>query len=121
MTPAEQQNLRLVRRLWATADQNPEASRHPFFEIAHEDVEMQLYMAGGRVLRGQRAFVGFLAGHPDVKVKATAHRFECAGDDVVVHGWVRVQRDGGFAESQLKWTYTFRDGLVSRLVMSPSA
>jgi hypothetical protein len=35
------------------------------------------------------------------------------GDEVVVNGSLRVERStGGFAESQITWTYRFRDGLL---------
>lgn len=118
MSPAEQQNLAVVRRLWRQSQDNPGAASHPFFEVAHEDVEMTLYQAGGRTLRGRGALAAFEAASPNLSVTAKAHRMESHGDDVVVHGWVRVRRNGGYAESQLSWTYTFRDGRVARLTVN---
>jgi ketosteroid isomerase-like protein len=36
------------------------------------------------------------------------------GDDVIVIGSARVQRsEGGFAETQVRWTWRFRNGLIS--------
>ena len=46
--------------------------------------------------------------------------FHEVGDQVVVNGSVRVGRaTGGFSESQLSWTYRFREGLVVEAVWGP--
>ena len=46
--------------------------------------------------------------------------FREVGDQVVVNGSVRVDRaSGGFSESQLSWTYRFRDGLVVEAEWGP--
>ena len=51
-----------------------------------------------------------------------AKRFEENGDEIVVTGSIRVLRPGGgFAESQVRWVYTFRDGLVQEAHWGPRA
>jgi ketosteroid isomerase-like protein len=45
---------------------------------------------------------------------------ECGDDEVVVNGSLRVVRpNGGFAESQLSWTYRFRDGRLQEVRGGP--
>ena len=51
---------------------------------------------------------------------ARAWSFEEQGDDVMVTGSIRVQRpDGSIADAQLRWSYTFEDGLVKAASFAP--
>ena len=53
-----------------------------------------------------------------MKLRATS--FEEDGDRVLVNGSMRVGRPaGGFAESQISWTYRFRDGRLAEVASGP--
>ena len=57
-----------------------------------------------------------------VSIKASARSFDVEGDSVVVRGSARVVRpDGSFAETKLRWTYHFRDGLIDEISWQPRA
>jgi hypothetical protein len=45
-----------------------------------------------------------------------AHAVEQHGDCVLVHGSLRVFRDGGFVDTQPTWVYFFRDERLERAV-----
>jgi ketosteroid isomerase-like protein len=81
--------------------------------IAHEDCEFRPYTAGQRVLRGHDDIRAFYreAAEAGTEMKLRPACFREDGDRVVVDGSMRVVRaSGGFAESQISWTYRFRDG-----------
>jgi ketosteroid isomerase-like protein len=99
-----------------------EAGLDVLLSDAREDCEFRPYIAFDRVLRGHdeiRSYYGeAIASGTDMKLKPTG--FYESGDDVVVHGSIRVARPtGGFSESQISWTYTFRDGRLAAAGWQP--
>jgi SnoaL-like protein len=99
-----------------------EAGIERLLSTAHSDFEFRPYLAGGRVLRGADEVRAFFreqhAAGTALTLRATS--FEEHGDEVVVQGSVRVGRpSGGFSESQLTWTYRFRDGLLQEAHWTP--
>jgi len=49
-----------------------------------------------------------------------AANMRASGDEVLVYGSIRVVRPtGGFSESQISWTYRFRDGRLAAVGWSP--
>jgi hypothetical protein len=106
----------------ALREQGLEAGIESLLIHAHADFEFSPYLAAGRVLRGAdevRAF--FREQHAaGTSVMMRAASFEEEGDEVLVNGSVRVLRaQGGFAESQISWTYRFRDGLLEAAHWAP--
>ena len=80
--------------------------------IADEDCEFRPY-AADRVLHGHDEIRGFYreAADSGTDMKLRAARFWEEGDSVIVDGTMRLVRpSGGFSESQISWTYRFRDG-----------
>jgi len=47
-------------------------------------------------------------------VSVTVHAFEEHGPCVLAHGSMRTFREGGFADVQPSWVYSFRDGVLVR-------
>ena len=89
--------------------------------IAHEDCEFYPYISD-TVVRGREQVRAYyreaMAAGTEMKAKATS--FAESGDEVVVNGSLRVTRPGGgFSESQLSWTYRFRDGRVAEAAWGP--
>jgi ketosteroid isomerase-like protein len=101
-------------------------------KVCHEDVEMHAYAAhtassisgGDDVLRGHDEVIGFFrrAEEAGFEIALRTKGFESAGDSVLVRGSIRVTRpDGSFAETSVRWTYRFRDGLVEQISWEPRA
>jgi ketosteroid isomerase-like protein len=89
---------------------------------SHEDAIFSPYLAGGQVLNGQREAREFFRRSIEAgeSMSVRAQTFEDHGDEIVVSGSVRVLREGGgFAESQVRWTYRFRDGRVAEARWGP--
>ena len=89
--------------------------------MTHEDCEFHPYLSDA-VIHGREQVRAYyreaIAAGTEMKVKATSFAEE--GDDVVVNGSLRVTRPGGgFSESQLSWTYRFRDGQVAEAAWGP--
>ncbi|HEV3375752.1 MAG TPA: nuclear transport factor 2 family protein [Thermoleophilaceae bacterium] len=107
-------NLRVVMTAYEVLGENGlEASLEHLLSHAHEDFEFTPYVGAGRVLRGADEVRAFFRGQIEggTALVARATSFEECGDDVVVNGSLRVVRSsGGFAETQIRWTYRFRDG-----------
>jgi ketosteroid isomerase-like protein len=86
-------------------------------------VEFCPYVGAGKVLRGPDEVRAFYRGQLEAGMAFTVRpsTFEERGDDVVlVNGSLRVVRpSGGFAESQLSWTYRFRDGRLQEVRGGP--
>jgi ketosteroid isomerase-like protein len=119
-------NLRLVKDLWQVFEsEGLLASLELMLANAHEDVEVRpSLLASGRVFRGPDEIRDFV--RKEIAEGATIHgtpwNFEEIGDEVVVTGSLRVQRrDGSIADSQLRWTYTFRDGRLAEASSGPLA
>jgi ketosteroid isomerase-like protein len=107
-------NLRLVKSAYEILGESGlEASLEHLLSHAHEDFECAPYVGAGQVLRGADEVRAFFRGQvaDGTALVARATSFEENGDSVVVNGSLRVVRSsGGFAESQISWTYRFRDG-----------
>jgi ketosteroid isomerase-like protein len=92
-----------------------EAAIEHLLSHSHDDVEFAPYVGGGLVLRGPDEVRAFYRDQTESGTVLTARpsTIEECGDEVVVNGSLRVLRPtGGFAESQISWTYRFRDGRV---------
>lgn len=116
-------NLCVIKEAFrAFTEEGVEAGVDSLLARAHEDAIFAPYAAGGQELRGRdeaRAFFreGMAAGGSMI---VRAQTFEEQGDEVVVSGSIRlVHAAGGFAESQVRWTYRFRDGLVAEARWGP--
>jgi ketosteroid isomerase-like protein len=89
-----------------------------------EDVSVRLYTTRDRVLRGRDEVRSFFADaeKAGTSVVLRPREFLDHGDHVTVVGSARVQRsEGGFAETQVRWTWQFRDGLISAANWEPRA
>jgi ketosteroid isomerase-like protein len=87
-----------------------------------DDAVIRLYTTNGRVLHGRDEARTFFADAEEsgTSVILRAKTFEDQGDRVVVAGSARVQRsEGGFAETQMRWTWDFRDGLITETDWEP--
>jgi hypothetical protein len=112
----------LKEALEALRERGLEAGIESLLIHAHADFEFSPYLAAGRVLRGADEVRAFFreqhAAGTALTLRATS--FEEHGDEVVVNGSVRVGRpSGGFSESQITWTYRFRDGLLEEAHWAP--
>jgi ketosteroid isomerase-like protein len=111
---ADSPNLRVVMDGFDRLDEDGlEAAIEHLLDHAHADVEFCPYVGGGKVLRGHDQVRAFYRGQHEAGTSLVARpsSFEDRGDEVFVNGSLRVvQPTGGFAESQLSWTFRFRDG-----------
>jgi ketosteroid isomerase-like protein len=106
----------------ASADEGFEAGLEALLSHAREDCEFRPYIASDRVLRGLEEIRAYyheaIAAGTTMRLKPMT--FHELGDEVVVDGTIRVERPGGgFSESQIRWTYTFRDGLLASAGWGP--
>ena len=106
----------------ALEEEGLEAALERLLSRAHEDLEFHSYLAEGRVLRGADEVRAFfreqLAAGTGLTVRPSS--FEEDGEQVIVNGSLRVARaTGGLSESQLSWTYRFRDGLLQEARWGP--
>lgn len=119
----ESPNLQAIKEAFrATVADGFEAGLEFLLSRACEDCEFRPYLATDGVLRGHEAIRAYyreaLAGGTEMRLKGTS--FHEAGDEVVVNGTMRVARaSGGFSESQISWTYRFRDGLLAEAGWGP--
>jgi ketosteroid isomerase-like protein len=120
---AESPHLPVVKKAFEALEEGGlEAVVEYLLSHAHADVEFRPYLASGRVLRGADEVRAFfreqLASGTALTLRPTS--FEDSGNEVVVNGSLRVTHPaGGFAESQLSWTYRFRDGLLQEVRWGP--
>jgi len=120
---AESPNLQAIKQAFrASTDEGFEAGLEALLSQAHEDCEFRPYIADGRVLRGhdevRRYYGEAIAAGSQMRLNPTS--FHESGDEIVVHGSIRVARpSGGFAETQISWTYRFRDGRLAAAGWSP--
>jgi ketosteroid isomerase-like protein len=99
-----------------------EAAVEHLLSHAHADVEFRPYVGAGQVLRGPAEVRAFFRGQREAGTSLVPRpsSFEDCGNEVVVNGSLRVVRSsGGFAESQLSWTYRFRDGRLQEARWGP--
>ena len=123
LATAESVNLRTIKDAFDISErQGFMAGLEVLLAKASEDCEFRPYIAPGDSVRGHdaiRAFyrAAFKAG-TDMRLRAIS--FQEVGDAVIVYGSMRVGRpSGGFSESQISWTYRFRDGLLAEVSWSP--
>jgi ketosteroid isomerase-like protein len=89
-----------------------------------EDARIRLYTTRNRVLHGRNEVRSFYeeAARAGTSVVLRPREFLDGGDKVTVVGSARVQRpEGGFAETQVRWTWRFRDGLIEEADWEPRA
>ena len=126
-------NLAAIQKVWEIFEASgPMAATEEVMRLSHENVELHSYIArgvarpgeGDEVIRGREEILAFFGKTMDegVSIKARARSFEVEGDSVIVRGSARVVRpDGSFAETKLRWTYRFRDGLIEEISWQPRA
>ena len=120
---AESPNLHVIKQAFrASVDDGFEAGLEELLSVAHADFEFRPYIASNQVLRGhdevRRYYGEAIAAGTQMRLNPTS--FHEAGDEVVVHGSIRVARpSGGFAETQISWTYRFRDGRLAAAGWTP--
>lgn len=121
--PEDSPNLRVVMEAFERLDEHGvEAAVEHLLDHAHPDVEFYPYMGAGKVLRGPDEVRAFYRSQLEMGTSLVARPsgFEDCGDEVLVNGSLRVvQPTGGFAESQLSWTYRFRDGRLQEVRGGP--
>jgi ketosteroid isomerase-like protein len=121
--PVESANLQAIKVIFeALTERGVEDGAEHLLRYSHPDCVYRLYMAGERVLNGREEAREYFkeAVASGASMSARARTFEEHGDEVVVSGSVRLQRPtGGFAESQISWTFRFRDGLVEAAAWGP--
>jgi ketosteroid isomerase-like protein len=115
-------NLEIIEAAFQVSmDEGFEAGLEALLDVAHADCEFRPYVAD-RVLRGHDEIRSFYRGLAEAgtEMRLRPTSFRETGDRVVVDGTVRVLRAaGGFSESQISWTYRFRDGLLAEAGWSP--
>ena len=120
---ADSPNVRVVKDVFQLLEESGmEAAIEHLLSHSHDDVEFAPYVGGGEVLRGPDEVRAYYRGQTESGTVFTARTssFEECGDEVVVNGSLRVLRPtGGFAESQLSWTYHFRDGRLQAVRGAP--
>ena len=111
---ADSPNVRVVKDTFDVLSEGGlEAAIEHLLSHSHDDVEFAPYVGAGVVLRGPDEVRAFYRGQIEDGTVLTARpsSIEESGDEVFVNGSLRVLRStGGFAESQISWTYRFRDG-----------
>jgi ketosteroid isomerase-like protein len=116
-------NLESIKTAFrVSVDQGFVAGLEALLAIAHENCEFRPYTAGERVLRGHDEIRAFYreAAEAGTEMKMRPAAFREDGDRVVVDGSMRVVRaSGGFSESQISWTYRFRDGRLTEAGWGP--
>jgi ketosteroid isomerase-like protein len=119
----EPSNLGLIRDAFdVSMSQGFMAGLEALLEFAREDCEFRPYIASGHIITGHDAIRAFYraAASAGTDMRLRAKSFHEDGDSVIVHGTMRVGRpSGGFSESQISWTYKFRDGRLAEASWSP--
>jgi ketosteroid isomerase-like protein len=120
---ADSPNVRVVKETFDVLSEGGlEAAIEHLLGHSHDDVEFAPYVGDGVVLRGADEVRAFYRGQAESGTVMTARPSsidEC-GDEVFVNGSLRVVRPtGGFAESQISWTYRFRDGRLEEVRGGP--
>jgi ketosteroid isomerase-like protein len=116
-------NLRFIRQAFdVSVERGFVAGLEELLANAAEDCEFRPYISSGEPISGHDAIRAFyrsaIKAGTEMRLRPTAFREE--DDMVIVNGTMRVGRpSGGFAESQLSWTYKFRDGLLAEVAWRP--
>ena len=109
-TPAQHDYEAQVRAIWAAYQRDGVQGMR---ELVGPAVEWVPYSGGGRVLAGSDALDAF---DSKAQIRASVHGYETYGPCVLVHGSLRVFREGGFLDVQPSWVYFFRDDRLVRAV-----
>ena len=121
--PGDSANMRIIKETFAAIEESGlEAGIEILLAHSHDDCVFRPYTGAGRALRSAEEVRTFfreqLAAGAEVLPRPAS--FEERGDEIVVKGSLRVVRpEGGFSESQLTWTYRFREGRVAEAVWGP--
>jgi ketosteroid isomerase-like protein len=112
-------NLEIVKEAYrAFAADDFDGGLEALLRHAHADFEMRPYSSPERVVRGADAARAYFG---DMRARGTllavrGSRFEETCDEVLVHGSLRLLRDGGgLSESQITWVFRFEHGLLRRI------
>ena len=114
---SESANLQAIREAFRTSVEDGfVAGLDALLSFAREDCEFRPYIGSDRVLRGhdevRRYYGEAIAAGTQMRLKPST--FHEIGDEIVVDGTIRVARPtGGFSESQISWTYRFREGRLA--------
>jgi SnoaL-like domain len=100
-----------VRKMWSMFLRDGIHAMRPYVD---DDVEFKPSNGGGSV-RGWDELVAYWETHSQMQ-SVVAHAIEQHGDCVLVHGSLRIFRDGGFVDTQPSWVYFFRDERLQRAV-----
>jgi len=117
LAASESAQMQVIKEAFrASVHDGFEAGLEALLREAHEDCEFRPYIADGEALRGhdvvRRYYAEAIADGAHMRLHPTS--FHEDGDDIIVHGSIRVARpSGGFSESQISWTYSFRDGRLA--------
>lgn len=120
---ADSPNMRVVKEAFrAFTEDGVEAGVEALLRHAHRRTEFRPYSAAGDVLRGPDEVRAFFRERMAEGQQMTLRpaSFEEAGDEVAVNGSLRMVRPGGgFSESQIRWTYRFRAGVLEEARWGP--
>jgi ketosteroid isomerase-like protein len=120
---ADSPNVRIVKGACEVLDVSGlEAAVEHLLSHAHADVEFRPYAGAGRVLHGADEVRAFYRGETEsgTVYLARTTSIDESGDEVLVNGSLRMLRPtGGFAESQVTWTYRFRNGRLQAVRGGP--
>ena len=105
--------VQLVRDLWSAHETG---GLDAFFDAAGEDVVWQPYLTEGRVFRSTAELREALAAveRDGIRYEPELYDLEQHGDVVLVHGVLRVSRNGTVDEADVHWAYHFRAGRLWR-------
>jgi ketosteroid isomerase-like protein len=101
-----------VRKMWAAFQRDGIVGLRPYVD---EDVEWTPSEGNGGPIRGFDALVEYWDRHAQQQ-SVVPHAWEQHGDCVLVHGSLRLFRDGGFVDTQPSWVYFFVDGRLRRAI-----
>jgi hypothetical protein len=112
-----------VKQVWTTMERDGmSAGVEALLAVCHPGVELRPYFADGRTLRGADEIRAYFTDREasGASLHASPWSFEEHSDEVVVSGFIRVQRDdGSIADAQLRWCYRFRDDLIDHAQFVP--
>jgi ketosteroid isomerase-like protein len=98
-----------VRKMWAAFQRDGIAGMRPYVD---DDVEF-VPTEDEATIRGYEALAAYWHDQGS-KQSVVPHAWEQHGECVLVHGSLRMFRDGGFVDTQPSWVYFFRDGKLRR-------
>jgi SnoaL-like domain len=100
-----------VRTMWSAFTRDGIEAVRPFVD---EDVEYTPANGAG-ALRGFAAIAEYWEANASSQ-SLVAHAVEQHGECVLVHGSLRIFRDGGFVDTQPTWVYFFNGERLQRAI-----